>query len=298
MRFDGRVALVTGAGRGLGRAYAEWLAGRGAKVVVNNRTHPGRGSTAQAVVDAIRGSGGVAVADGNAVETEAGGKAMVEAAFDAFGRLDVIVCNAAISFDRVAFEEMPVAQHREAMEINYWGSVYPVHAALKHMKQSNYGRVVFSTSTAGCFGQAGMTSYGSTKTAVLGLARCLAVENAERNLRFNCISPFAVTGEAVARIVPPALHAQLAPEKVAPMVGWLCSEGCTQNGMVFFAGGGRFRRRVMAEGPRVDFEGDDLGPTIGRIETLTTLEDRKHSGVAGIKLIPNCSLRADEASGR
>lgn len=286
MRFDGRVALVTGAGRGLGRAYAEWLAARGAKVVVNNRTHSGRPSAAQAVVDAIRASGGEAVADGHAVETEAGGKAMVETACDAFGRLDIVVCNAAISFDRTPFEEMPLAQHREAMEINYWGSVYPVHAALARMKQANYGRVVFSTSTAGCYGQAGMTSYGATKTAVLGLARCLAVENAERNLRFNCISPFAVTGEAVAKIVPPALHAQLAPEKVAPMVGWLCAEACTQNGMVFFAGGGRFRRQAMADGPRVDFDGEDLGAVIGQLQTLSTLEERKHSGVAGIKLIP------------
>jgi len=286
MRFDGRVALVTGAGRGLGRAYAEWLAARGARVIVNNRSHPGRPSAAQAVADAICAAGGEALADGHAVETEAGGRAMVDTAHDAFGRLDIIVCNAAISFDRAPFEAMSLAQHREAMEVNYWGSVYPVHAALARMKQAGYGRVVFSTSTAGCFGQAGMTSYGATKTAVLGLARCLAVENAGGNLRFNCISPFAVTGESVARIVPASLHAQLAPEKVAPMVGWLCSEACTQNGMVFFAGGGRYRRQAMAEGPRVDFDGDDIGAVIGRIETLTTLEERKHSGVAGIKLIP------------
>jgi NAD(P)-dependent dehydrogenase (short-subunit alcohol dehydrogenase family) len=291
MRFDGRVALVTGAGRGLGRAHAEFLAARGASVVVNNRVHADRPSAAEAVAAAIRAAGGNAVADGHAVEDPAAARAMVDAAYERFGRLDIIVNNAAVWQERTPFEAMPLEVHRANMEINYWGAVYALHAALPRMKEAGYGRVVFTTSTAGLFGQVGMTSYAATKAAVLGLMRCLALENAGADFRFNAVSPFAVTNDKVEKLVPPHLRPMMTPEKVSPRVGWLCSEQCTQNAMIFFAGGGRYRRDVMAEGPRVDFDGDDLSTVMGQIESTATLEPRKHSGVAGIKLIPELAAK-------
>ena len=291
MRFDGRVALITGAGRGLGRAYAEFLGARGATVIVNNRVHADRPPAAEAVAAAIRAAGGNAVADGHAVESAEGARAIVDGAYERFGRLDILINNAAVSQDRTPFEEMSLDMHRQNLDINYWGAAYLVHAALPRMKAAGYGRVVFTTSTAGLFGQIGMTSYAATKTAVLGLMRCLALENAGANLRFNAISPFAVTSDKVEKIVPAPLRDRMGPDKVAPMVGWLCSEQCTQNAMIFFAGGGRYRRDVMAEGPRVDFDGDDLSPVISDIESTATLEPRKHSGVAGIKLIPELAAK-------
>jgi len=290
LRFDGRVALVTGAGKGLGRAYAVWLAAHGAKVVVNNRVRPGQPSSAREVVEAIRAAGGEAVAAEAPVETEAGAALMLKTALDTWGRLDILVCNAGIS-PGGTFHKVDMALFREVFDVNYWGTVYALYAALPRMKKAGYGRVVFTTSTAGLFGQIGMTSYAATKAAVLGLMRCLALENAGANLRFNAISPFAVTNDKVEKLVPPPLRAMMGADRVAPMVGWLCSEQCTQNAMIFFAGGGRYRRDVMAEGPRVDFDGDDLSSVIDQIESTATLEPRKHSGVAGIKLIPELGAK-------
>jgi NAD(P)-dependent dehydrogenase (short-subunit alcohol dehydrogenase family) len=140
MDFTGRVALITGAGKGIGRAYAEWLGAHGAKVVVNNRSHPGVPSSAQEVADVITRAGGTAIIDEHAVEDEASGQAMVEAALKAFGRLDILICNAGVSAQKKAVEDATLAEFDEIMRINFYGALHPLKAALPGMIANNYGR--------------------------------------------------------------------------------------------------------------------------------------------------------------
>jgi NAD(P)-dependent dehydrogenase (short-subunit alcohol dehydrogenase family) len=256
IRFDGRVALVTGAGKGLGRAYAEWLAAHGAKVVVNNRSHAGKPSSAMEVVTAIRAAGGEAVAAECAVETEDGAASMVKAAMDAWGRLDIVVCNAGIS-PGGAFHKVDMDLFREVVDVNYWGTVYPLRAALPVMREANYGRIVITTSAASYCGSFGLSAYGSAKAGVIGLARTLAIENADKNVLFNVISPFAST-PMTEPFMTPERKERMQAGAVAPMVGWLASEGCAASATIIEAGGGRYRRVVFGLGASLQDDGDDV----------------------------------------
>jgi NAD(P)-dependent dehydrogenase (short-subunit alcohol dehydrogenase family) len=250
--FSGRVALVTGAGKGLGRAYALWLAARGCTVVVNNRVHAGVPSSAAAVADEIRALGGRARVDEHAVDDEAGARAMVEQALAAFGRLDILVCNAGVSHI-TPFKDLRVGDLKRLIDINIWGTIHPLHAAWPHMLEAGYGRLVITGSGVGLYGAAGFAAYSLTRSAVIGLVRCLAHEvPAGADIRINTVLPLAHTPMS-ARTIGGGSD-DLRPEMVAPVVGWLASEACAESGMILHAGAGSVTRARILESPRARAE--------------------------------------------
>ena len=238
-RFDERVAVVTGAGRGLGRAYAELLAERGAAVVVNDVD----AEPAAAVVEEIAHGGWTAVADTNDVSTVAGAEALVDAAVDRFGRLDILVANAGI----IRWAGMPevdednLAQH---LAVHLGGSFNTSRAAWPRMVDQRFGRIVMTTSS-GLFGLPNNTSYAAAKGAVIGLARSLATAGANLGIKVNLIAPGAFTRMAGHGDAPPRMEADL----VAPMVAFLAHEDCPVNGEIYAAGFGRFARLFIAQTP-------------------------------------------------
>src|SRR4051794_14465719 len=180
--LSNRVALITGAGKGLGRAYALWLAARGCTVVVNNRVHPDVPSSAAAVAEEIRSLGGRASIDEHGVDNE-GARGMVEQAISAFGRLDILICNAGVSHI-VPFKDLRLEDLKRLIDSNIWGTIYPLHAAWPHMLAAGYGRLVVTGSAAAFYGAPGFAAYGVTRSAMLGLVRCLAQEvPAEADIR-------------------------------------------------------------------------------------------------------------------
>lgn len=253
IRFDGRVALVTGAGAGLGRAYALELANRGAAVVVNNRARAGAPSSAERVAAEIRALGGRAVAETSSVEARDAGEAMVSAARRAFGRLDILVCNAGID-QHAAFHNAPLDEFERVFAVNFFGSAYVARAAIRAMREGGHGRVVFSTSSAGLHGQHGLAAYSASKAALIGLARALAQENARAGIRVNALAPYALTKmtERHAAHFPRRL---LGPEWAAPMALYLASEACAVSGEIFVAGSGHFARAEMHENEGVRLAG-------------------------------------------
>ena len=290
--FSGRVAIVTGAGAGLGAAYAKWLARRGAKVIVNNRVHPGRPSSAQEVVDEIRAAGGEAVADHHSVELESSGKAMVEHAHDVFGRLDILVANAAVSH-ATPVEAVDMAAFNEIMALNFYGSVAPVLAALPRMREQNYGRIVLTTSASGLFGGEGQTVYGASKMALIGFMRALSVELRKTDVRINAISPYART-----RMSSHALNEDfedlMSPDRVAPALGWLVSDRCDRTGVILSVGGGRVRRSFLVESAptAVSDEGDIDFAVLDDLSGVTETRDSRWSSTALVPELLKIKRRA------
>lgn len=285
MDFSGRVAIVTGAGKGLGRAYAHWLAERGASVVVNNRAHAGRPSSAEAVAQEIRAKGGIAIADYHAVDDEKAGAAMVETAVREFGKLDILVNNAGI-VDDLPLGEMPLAKMHEVMNINFWGSLYPTRAALPHMMKEGYGRVVLSSSQAGLYGQKDAALYAASKAALIGFARAVGREIGDKaDVRINVVTPAAYTPMSM-KVLPLEWEDYLSPFKVAPVVGWLSSEACGESGMIFNAGAGRVRRARIIEGPAVKIENDDMNGCFPQVDAIADTEEAASSFHSGRELMP------------
>lgn len=284
MDFKGRVALVTGAGKGIGRAYAEWLGAHGAKVVVNNRSHPGVPSSAQEVADAINAAGGTAVIDEHSVESADGGEAMVRTALEAFGRLDILICNAAISPPRQAVEEAGIADFEAVMNINFYGTLRPLKAALPGMIAQDYGRIVLTTSVAGLAGQRRSPHYAASKMAVVGLAKAMALDIRQSNVRVNVVSPYARTN--MAKSIDPKFSELMAPAQLAPMVGWLCSEACTDNGSIYAVGAGRVRRVFIAEGPRLDITGDDVTALIPALSDIKNVYEPTSGVNSSLNMAP------------
>jgi NAD(P)-dependent dehydrogenase (short-subunit alcohol dehydrogenase family) len=249
IRFDDRVAIVTGAGKGLGRAYAMLLAARGARVVVNNRRRSqGEPSSADEVVQAILQAGGQAIANYESVEDPTAGERIVQQALDAWGRIDVLVNNAGVD-QRSTFHKVSVEQFRQIFDINFYGSLYVTHAAYARMRAAGYGRIVVSTSVAGLYGLHGLTAYCASKAALIGFMRTLAAEGKSHNVLTNAIAPYAATPMTARQgNMPEEFLRTMSPDFVAPMVTLMVSEQTSLNGQVIIAGRGAFRRAANVEG--------------------------------------------------
>lgn len=244
IRYDGRVAVITGAGGGLGKTYALELARRGAKVVVNDlggkTDGTGAGhSMADQVVDEIKRGGGEAVANYDSVSTPEGGEAIIQAALDAFGTVDVVINNAGILRDKT-FAKLTPEELGLVLDVHLKGAFYVSQPAFRVMKDKGYGRLLFTSSAAGIFGNFGQSNYGAAKMGLVGLMHVLAVEGAKYNIRSNAIAPTARTRMTEDLLGP--LAPLLDPDAVTPLVVYLCSERCELTHEIFSVGGGRFAR--------------------------------------------------------
>ncbi len=259
IRFDNRVAIVTGAGAGLGRAHALLLASRGARVVVNDPggAVDGRGgahTVADQVVAEIRAAGGEAVASYDSVADWESAQRIVATAIDRWGRLDILVNNAGILRDK-AFNNMDMADFETVVQVHLTGTVYCTRAAWPVMRAQSYGRVVVTSSTSGSFGNFGQANYGAAKLAVVGLINGLRFEGAKYNILINAISPAALT-RMTEGLVNPAVAPYLKPELVSPAVAWLSSEQCDVSGQIILAQAGGFTRLQYFETEGVQFDPD------------------------------------------
>jgi len=249
--FEGRVAIITGAGGGLGREHALLLASRGAQVVVNDLggAVDGTGSSAgpaQQVVQEIEALGGVAVADGNSVATTEGAEAMVKTALEAFGRVDIVVNNAGILRDK-SFKNMTPDLWDAVIAVHLTGAYNVSRAAWPHFCEQAYGRIVSTSSAAGIFGNFGQANYGAAKMGIVGLTRVFAQEGGKYNIRSNAIAPVART-RMTEEILGPLVE-KVDPALVAPVVAYLASEECQVSGEVYSVGAGRVSRIFIAEAP-------------------------------------------------
>lgn len=253
LNFDERVAVVTGGGRGLGREYAVLLAARGAKVVVNDvgGTLTGEGTDvgpAQQVVNEIRSAGGEAVASTDSVATAEGGRAVVDAALEHFGRIDVLVHNAG-NVRRAPLTEMSYEDFDAVLDVHLRGAFHVVRPAFPVMTSAGYGRVVLTSSIGGLYGNHGVANYAAAKAGIIGLTNVVALEGAADGVTCNAIIPGAVT--RMAEGLDTSAYPPMEPGLVAPMVGWLAHQSCTVTGELFVAIAGRMARAFVAETPGV-----------------------------------------------
>ncbi|MFM7537495.1 MAG: SDR family oxidoreductase [Acidimicrobiales bacterium] len=268
LSFENRVAIVTGAGGGLGREHALLLASRGAQVVVNDLggAVDGSGSDlgpAARVAQEINDAGGVAVADGNSVSSPEGGEAIVQRAIDEWGRIDIVINNAGILRDKT-FQSMTQELLDPVIDVHLKGAFYVTRPAWVKMREQRYGRIVNTASASGILGNFGQSNYGAAKMGLVGLTRVLAAEGAKYGIRANVIAPVARTRMTEDLLGP--LADKVRPELVAPIVAWLCHEDCPVTGEIYSAGGGRIARYF-------------IGLTRGYYNPTLTLEDvRDHFG--------------------
>lgn len=249
LRFDDRVALITGAGRGLGRAYALLLAARGAKVVVNDPgvSMQGEGTDAgpaQSVVDEIRAAGGQAIASTDSVATPDGGQAMIDLARDHFGSIDILIHNAGI-VRRGGLAELSYADFETVLDVHLRGAFHVVRAAFPHMCAANYGRIVLTGSINGLYGNAGVVNYSVAKAGMIGLSNVAAIEGAAHGVKSNIILPGAVT--RMAEGLDTSAYPPMDPELVAPAVGYLAHQDCAVSGEMLIAMAGRVARAYTME---------------------------------------------------
>lgn len=258
--LTGRVVIVTGAGKGLGRAYALDLATRGASVLVNNRwSDRSQPSSAEAVSAEIVARGGQAVANLDPAEDPDTGARLVAQALETFGRLDAVVSNAGVP-ETLRLHRQTREGFQRIFDINFFGAFHLVHAAWPVLSQAG-GRIVVSASSAGLHGGDGMAAYASSKAALIGLVRGLATEGRPRNLLINAIAPYAVTAMTEQHLAP-GLAERMDPTDVAPLVSWLVSEACDVTGQTLVSGGGRVRAAVAVEGPPVRLERGMIGAAV------------------------------------
>ena len=263
--FENRVAVVTGAGDGIGRDYALDLAKRGAKVVINDIGRDAEGkSTAEKVVEEILSAGGRAAASLDSVATMAGGQRIMETALDHFGRVDILINNAGILRDRT-FMKMTEQEWDEVIGVHLKGAFCVTQPAVKIMKDNQYGRIVFTASSSGLYGAFGQANYGAAKMGVIGLMNSLKLETAKYNITVNTVAPNAAT--AMTRgVFPEEVIRRIKPEFNTPLVTFLCSEENTDSGMIFTMSAGWFARSAMVSGK---------GVCIGDTERKITAEEVK-----------------------
>jgi NAD(P)-dependent dehydrogenase (short-subunit alcohol dehydrogenase family) len=262
IRFDDRVAIVTGAGGGLGRCHALELARRGAKVVINDLGASmdgsgGNSAAAEAVVKEIEAMGGEAMANGSSVSDEAGVKKMIDDTMAKWGRIDIIIANAGILRDK-SFSKMTQADIDLVLDVHLRGSFMPVHAAWNIMKEQNFGRIVVTTSSTGLYGNFGQANYGAAKLGVVGMMNTLKIEGAKNNIKINAVCPIAAT-RMTEGLMPDEVLAQLKPEYVTPGVMNLVKDEAP-TGMILSAGAGAFSMARIVE---------TQGVFVGQGEALT-----------------------------
>ena len=236
IRLNGQVAIVTGAGRGLGRTHALALAARGAKVIVNDMADAsGRSANADAVVAEIVAAGGEAFAHGANVADMAQVEDMVKQAMDQWGRVDILINNAGILRDKT-FQKMPLEDFRLVIEVHLMGSVNCTKAVWDIMREQNYGRIVYTTSSSGLYGNFGQSNYGAAKMAMVGLMNTLHLEGAKYDIRVNCLAPAAGTAMTEG-LLPPAVFELLSPEAVSPAIVFLAGPDAPSRKVVGAGGG-------------------------------------------------------------
>lgn len=249
LRFDKRVAVITGAGRGLGAAYARLLASRGAKVVVNDPgvSMAGDGSDvgpAQQVVDEIRAAGGEAVANTDSIATPEGGQAVIDTALNRYGRVDILVHNAGI-VRRALLHEMSYQDFESVLDVHLRGGFHVVRAAFPYMCEARYGRIVLTGSINGLYGNRGVVNYSAAKAGLVGLSNVAAIEGEEFGIKSNVILPGAVT--RMAEGLDTSKYPPMDPELVAPAVAWMAHESCSITGEMLISIAGRIARAFAAE---------------------------------------------------
>ena len=283
--FEGKVAIITGAGGGIGRCHAIEFAKRGAKVVVNDLggkvDGTGAGDKADEVVAEIEALGGTAIANKASVSDRDGAKSIVDDAISAFGRIDILVNNAGILRDKT-FKKMTLDEWDIVIDVHLNGTAYVTHAAWPHMYEQRYGRIVFTSSGSGIFGNFGQANYGAAKMGMLGLANVLALEGAARNVYVNCLGPGAATrmtntvpGRDEDLGEPDPLRE---PALVSPAVLYMCSEAAP-NGAVIHASGGNYSRSQIVVNQPVELGAgavyEDLTPHIERLMDMTGAKPRE-----------------------
>jgi len=250
IRFDDRVAVITGAGGGLGKTYALEFAKRGAKVVVNDLGGAADGSgagtsMADQVVKEITEAGGTAVSNYDSVATPEGGEAIIQTALDNFGQVDIVINNAGILRDK-SFAKLTPAELELVLDVHLKGGFFVSQPAFRAMKEKNYGRFVFTSSAAGIFGNFGQTNYGAAKMGLVGLSNVIAVEGAKNNIKSNVIAPIARTRMTEDLLGPMAENVKA--DCVTPLTVFLSSEACDVTHSIYSVGGGRYARIFIAMG--------------------------------------------------
>jgi NAD(P)-dependent dehydrogenase (short-subunit alcohol dehydrogenase family) len=253
LRFDDRVAVVTGGGRGLGRSYAMLLAAQGAKVVVNDSggglAGDGRDAApADEVVREITAAGGDAVASTDSVATPDGGQAVIDTAVERYGRIDILVHNAG-NVRRASLREMSYDDFEAVLDVHLRGAFHVLRPAFPLMCDAGYGRIVLTSSIGGLYGNNEVANYAVAKAGVIGLSNVAAIEGADHGVKSNVIVPAAVT--RMAEGIDTSAYPPMGPELVAPVVGWLAHESCSVTGEMFIALAGRVAKAVVAETPGV-----------------------------------------------
>ena len=271
--FTGRVAIVTGAGGGLGKQHALALARRGAKVVVNDLGGAvdgagGSVTAAQAVVDEIRAAGGEAIANGASVTDFAAVEAMVQQAIDAWGRVDILVNNAGILRDK-SFSKMELADFRLVVDVHLMGAVNCTKAVWAHMNAQKYGRIVMTTSSSGLYGNFGQSNYGAAKLALVGLMQTLSLEGAKNNIHVNCLAPTAAT-RMTEGLMPADVLAALQPEAVVPAMLVLAAETAPTR-TILCAGAGTYEAAhiTLTEGVHLGLTEDTPERLAARLAEVT-----------------------------
>lgn len=284
LSFDQRVVVITGAGRGLGRAYALLLAAAGAKVVVNDpggslQGDGGDDSPAQSVVDEIRAAGGQAVASLDSVATPEGGRAIINCAIEHFGGIDALVHNAGI-VRPAPLRSMALADFEAVLDVHLRGAFHVLQPAFDHMCKVGFGRIVLTSSIGGLYGNHNVGNYAVAKSGMIGLCNVAALEGEEHDVKCNLIVPGAVT--RMAEGIDTSAYPPMDPELVAPVVGWLCHESCSVNGEMLVSIAGRIAKAYIAETAGVYQPSWTMREVAERIDEI-----RDESGSWSLPVVPS-----------